>query len=464
MKIQFWGAVEEVTGSCMHISVGKRNILLDCGLFQGTKEKEKRNSNKFPFNASDIDAVILSHAHIDHSGRLPLLLKAGFKGKIYTHKATRDLVDILLQDSAYLNEKDAEIENRKRSRKGLPKIQPLYTRQEAHKVLKYCKGLDYDELYDLYPEIKVRLRDAGHILGSAIVELWLSENGTSRKICFSGDLGHANIPILRNPHVVKESDYVIMETTYGDRYHRPVAETIAEIGNIINEAEKNGGNILIPAFAVGRTQEILYLFAKYYEQWQLDKWDIFLDSPMAIATTDVYLKYQELYDEETLALIRQRNIREILPNLHISRTPNQSMQLNKIKSGAIIIAGSGMCTGGRIRHHLKHNIWRRECHVVIVGFQAGGTLGRRLVDGAKRISLWGEAINVKAHIHTVGGLSAHADQRGLLAWLAHFTNKPALILVHGEKDSMRQFCESFDLPQTRLPIIPTYGDEIDLLH
>jgi len=463
MNIQFYGAAEEVTGSCALVTVGKRRILLDCGLFQGTKSDEARNSHPFPFIPAQIDAVILSHAHIDHSGRLPLLVKSGFKGKIYTHKASRDLCNILLQDSAYLNEKDAEIENRKRERKGLKKIEPLYTRQDARKVIRKCKGLEYGEIYELYPEIKFRLRDAGHILGSAILEIWLLEAEQSRKITFSGDLGHSDIPILRNPEFIENSDWVIMETTYGDRCHRPMADTIQEIGEVIKSARTDGGNILIPAFAVGRTQEILYFFAKYYEQWQLDDWNIFLDSPMAIATTDTYLKYKDLYDEEALQLFYNRSIDEVLPKLHLSRTPVQSMQLNKIKSGAIIIAGSGMCTGGRIKHHLKHNIWKRACHLMIVGFQARGTTGRALVDGAKKIRLWGETINVAANIHTIGGLSAHADQHGLYRWYSNFKKRPKLILVHGEMQAMASFSEYLAKQEITDFRTAKYTDEINLL-
>ncbi|MDH5257628.1 MAG: MBL fold metallo-hydrolase [Gammaproteobacteria bacterium] len=464
MKIQFYGAAEEVTGSCMLISVGKRRILLDCGLFQGSKTDEARNSQPFPFNPAHIDAVILSHAHIDHSGRLPLLMKSGFKGPIYTHRASRELCNILLQDSAYLNEKDAEIENRKRQRKGLKKIEPLYTQQDAKKVIRKCKGLEYGEMTELYPEIKFQLRDAGHILGSSIVEIWLTEAGQCKKITFSGDLGHADIPILRNPEIIKESDWVIMETTYGDRCHRPLTETIDEIGKVIHEACADGGNILIPAFAVGRTQEILYLFAKHYSQWQLAKWNIFLDSPMAISTTDIYLKFKDLYDAETLQLMNNKSFTDILPKLHLSRTPAQSMQLNKIKSGAIIIAGSGMCTGGRIKHHLKHNIWDRACHLMIVGFQAQGTTGRALVDGAQKIRLWGETVNVAANIHTIGGLSAHADQHGLFSWYSNFKNAPKLILVHGEVKAMDGFTQFIANKNMTKTLTARYAGEINLLN
>jgi len=447
----------------MLVSVGRRRILLDCGLFQGSKADEAKNRQDFPFNPAQIDAVILSHAHIDHSGRLPLLQKAGFKGQIYTHNASRDLCNILLQDSAFLNEKDAEIDNRKRQRKGLKKIEPLYTRQDAKRLIRKCKGLEYGETQEIFPEVKFRLRDAGHILGSAIVELWLTESGHTRKITYSGDLGHADIPILRNPEIIDHSDWVIMETTYGDRCHRSQIKTLKEISEVISSAKADGGNILIPAFAVGRTQEILYLFARYYDAWNLNDWNIFLDSPMAISTTDIYLKYKKLYDEEALQLIGNRAMNEILPKLHLTRTPAQSMQLNKIQAGAIIIAGSGMCTGGRIKHHLKHNIWKRVCHLMIVGFQARGTPGRALVDGAKKIRLWGETISVKANIHTIGGLSAHADQHGLFEWYSRFKNQPRLILVHGEQEAMEKFSKYLTTRQISNYCLAKYNEEINLL-
>ncbi|MDH5445958.1 MAG: MBL fold metallo-hydrolase [Gammaproteobacteria bacterium] len=462
MKVQFWGATEEVTGSCMLIKAGTRSILLDCGLFQGTGQEESQNRKAFPFKPENIDAVILSHAHIDHSGRIPLLHKSGFNGHIYTQHASKDLVNILLQDSAFLNEKDADIENRKRQRKSLKQVQPLYTRKDVQKVMRKVKGVDYDIKYNLYPEITFRLRDAGHILGSSIVELYLTEGTKSKKLCFSGDLGHSNIPILRNPEIITEADHVIMEATYGDRFHRSINSTLQEIGEIIKSAIQDGGNILIPSFAVGRTQEILYLFAQYWDEWNLSKWQIFLDSPMAIAATDIYLKHQQLYDTAAISLMKNKKMKDILPNLHISHTANQSMQLNKIKSGAIIIAGSGMCNGGRIKHHLKHNIWRHSCHIIIVGFQAKGTLGRSLVDGAKHIRLWGETITVNAQIHTVGGLSAHADQDGLLSWYQGFHGKPDISLVHGEKEAMQTIRKEFNNRLGKNTLIPSYGDELAL--
>ena len=441
MHIEFHGATGEVTGSCHLITVAGQRILLDCGMVQGGRLSEARNAMPFPFDPSAIDAVVLSHAHIDHSGRIPFLVKSGFKGPVYTQKASRDLCRIMLKDSAYLNEKEVGWENRKRERKGLKLIEPFYTVQDAQAAMAQFKGIDYGIKKKIAPGIMLRLSEAGHILGSAIVELWLEENGVRRKLVFSGDLGTPDKPILRDPSFIESADFVLMESTYGDRLHRSGEETYREVVEIVEQAEKARGNILIPAFAVGRTQRLLYEFAKHYSDWHLNRWQIFLDSPMAIEATAVYTKHTELYDAESRQLWQQNKQHPLLPNLHLSRTSNQSMQLNKIISGAIIIAGSGMCTGGRIKHHLKHNVWRKHCHVVIVGYQAQGTLGRQLIDGAKHIRLWGEMLRVKAKIHTVGGLSAHADQAGLVDWYGHFKNRPPLTLVHGEPRSIQVLAE-----------------------
>jgi len=433
MHIEFHGAAGEVTGSCHLIEVNGRRLLLDCGLIQGRAKDEARNREPFPFDPGSIDAVILSHAHIDHSGRIPLLVKSGFSGPVYTHRASRDLCRIMLKDSAHLSERDAEWENRKRERKHLPLIDALYTVADAQAAMAQFKGVQYGVKKRIFPGVMMRLSDAGHILGSSIVELWLEEGGIRRKVVFSGDLGHNGAPILRDVTQIEEADLVLMESTYGDRLHRTLEETEQEIIDIQAEASRARGNILIPAFAVGRSQELLYLFGKYYKEWDMNRWHIFLDSPMAIQATEVYARHSELYDTEAAGLWRQHRQHSLLPNLHFTRTANQSMALNQIRSGAIIIAGSGMCNGGRIKHHFKHNIWRKDCHIIISGFQARGTLGRKLVDGARFIRLWGETIRVAARIHTIGGLSAHADQNGLIEWYNSFHGKPPLILVHGEE-------------------------------
>lgn len=433
MHIEFHGAAGEVTGSCHLIEVQGRRLLLDCGMIQGRAKDEARNREPFPFDPATIDAVVLSHSHIDHSGRIPLLVKSGFSGPVYTHRASRDLCRIMLKDAAGLSERDAKWENRKRERKHLPLIEPLYTVADAQLAMTSFKGMQYGVRKKILPGVSVRLSDAGHILGASIVELWLEENGVQRKIVFSGDLGHNGAPILRDVTPIKDADLVMMECTYGDRLHRTLEETQQELVSIQEEASQAKGNILIPAFAVGRSQELLFLFGKYYKEWNLSRWHIFLDSPMAIQATEVYSRYSELYDAEAAELWHRHRQHSLLPNLHFTRTANQSMAINQIRSGAIIIAGSGMCNGGRIKHHFKHNIWRRDCHVVISGFQAMGTLGRQLIDGAKRIRLWGETINVAAKIHTVGGLSAHADQNGLVDWYKNFNGRPPLVLVHGEE-------------------------------
>ena len=432
MQIEFMGAAGEVTGSCHLIQVGEHRILLDCGLIQGQRTDEARNREPFPFDPKSIDAVVLSHAHIDHSGRLPVLMKAGFKGPIYTHHASQDLCRIMLKDSAFLNEKETEWENRKRRRKSLKEIEPLYTEDDVTTTIKQFRGLAYQQQERILPNIAIRLNDAGHILGSSIIELWLEENGTERKLVFSGDLGRPGMPILNDPALIKRADLVIMESTYGDRCHRSWQDTHDEMAEVVGNATNGKGNILIPAFAVGRTQEILYLFAKYYDEWGLDRWQIFLDSPLAIEATNVFTHHSELFDPEMADLWEKNKQKSLLPNLHISHTTNQSMALNRVSAGAIIIAGSGMCNGGRIKQHFKHNIWRKECHIIITGFQARGTLGRTLVDGAKHIRLWGETIRVNAKIHTIGGLSAHADEYDLKNWYSNFENRPPVVLVHGE--------------------------------
>jgi len=464
MKIEFWGATREVTGSCFLVEVNGRRLLVECGLIQGARQDEARNREPFPFDLKQIDAVILTHAHLDHSGRLPLLVKAGYRGPIYTHTASRDLSRIMLKDAGYLNEKEAEWENRKRQRKHLPLLEPLYTLQEAQAAMRRFKGVDYGETIELVKGARMRLSDAGHILGSAIVELWLEEDGVERKIVFSGDLGHKGAPILRDPTLLDEADLVVMESTYGDRAHRSWESTWAELDEVFTTMQRGRGNILIPAFAVGRTQELLYAFKLNYERWKLDRWAVFLDSPMAIEATEVYSHHYELFDREASAERRHNGDLFDLPNLHLTRTAQQSMRINRIESGAIIIAGSGMCEGGRIKHHFKHNIWRDKSQVLIVGFQAQGTLGRALVEGVKTIHLWGEEVRVAATVRTIGGFSAHADCNGLAEWYGGFTARPPVALVHGEPQAMDPFAARLKSLGAQKVFIPEHGDRLDLVH
>lgn len=427
MRIEFHGAAGEVTGSCHLVEAAGYRILLDCGLIQGREEDERRNAEPFPFEPAGLDAVVLSHAHIDHAGRLPLLVQRGFRGPIWTHRATADLLAIMLADAASLAEQDAERENRHRPR-GAPQARPLYTQRDVAHTLKQVRLLDYDVPHAIADGVDVLLRDAGHILGSASVTLMAE----GRTLLFSGDQGVPGTPILRDPVKVPAADLVLLESTYGDRAHRTRSATLEEVEEILDIAHHDGGNVLIPAFAVGRTQEILYWFARNYDAWKLDRWSIFLDSPMAVKVLDVYNRHEALFDREAQRVWNGHPHPFQLPNLRLTTEPEDSQAINDIRGGAIIIAGSGMCNGGRIRHHLRHNLGRRNAHVVFVGYQAQGTLGRRLVDGAPSVRIFGEEIQVNAQRHTVGGLSAHADQPTLLDWYGAVEGHPPVVLVHGE--------------------------------
>ena len=427
MRVHFHGAAGQVTGSMHLVEAAGKRVLLDCGLQQGSQELEAANADPFPFDAASIDALVLSHAHIDHVGRVPLLVRRGFRGPIWTQRATADLVPIMLMDAASLAESDAERQNRRRGA-GEPQVVPLYSRDDVRDALELLQPLPYDARTTILDGVDIALRDAGHILGSASVELWAD----GRKLVFSGDLGPRGTPILRDPTPIREADLLLMESTYGDRNHRERSATIRELGDILDAAWRDGGNVLIPAFAVGRSQELLYWFARHWDDWNLARWRIFLDSPMAGKVVKVYERHHGLFDAEARDTWRGTPNPFRLPNLHITETADESMAINRIERGAIVIAGSGMANGGRILHHLKHNIGRRGTHVVFVGYQSVGTLGRRLVDGARWVRIHGRDYRVGARVHTVGGLSAHADQHGLLEWFGHFEPKPRLALVHGE--------------------------------
>jgi metallo-beta-lactamase family protein len=433
MQLEFYGGAGEVTGSCHILTVNGRRLLLDCGMIQGGSSPDARNRAEFPFDAGRVDAVILSHAHIDHCGRLPLLRKRGFRGPIFTNPACRDLMRILLADSANMQERDAERANRKRQKSGARgDVEPLYTLEDALEVLQQVRTVRYGAAVEVLPGIELTFRDAGHILGSASVWLTLREGDLVRRVTFSGDLGQYDSPILRDPEPGPAADIVLMESTYGDRLHRGRAATLEEFGSILRDAKRDGGNVLIPAFAVGRTQEILYELATHYAEWQLDDWRVFLDSPMAIEATGVYWKHAELFDEEAQEWHARARALPALPNLTLTRTADESMTINRITHGAIVIAGSGMCTGGRIVHHLKHNLARPECDVVFSGFQAQGTLGRAIVDGREYVRIHGSPVKVAARVHTLGGFSAHGDQHDLMRWYGAIPGRPPVWLVHGE--------------------------------
>ena len=431
MQLEFFGAAGEVTGSCHILRAGGRQLLLDCGMIQGGADATARNRRAFPFEASGIDAVVLSHAHIDHCGRLPLLVKRGFRGPIHTNAACADLLPILLRDSANLLMREAERANRE-LRPRDQRVEPLFDLEDVEAVIRQVQVMAYDAPREVLPGFTVRVREAGHILGSSSVELWVAEGGQKRKLVFSGDLGQYDTPILQDPYRFESADLVLMESTYGDRRHRGREDTARELGSILAQAERDGGNVIVPAFAIGRSQELLYLLAKNYAEWHVARWKIFLDSPMAIAASRVYWKHPDRFDEESSRLRASFGGMPPLPNLVLSETPDDSRAINDIRGGAIIIAGSGMANGGRVLHHLKHNLPRPECHVLIVGFQAPGTLGRQLVDHQPEVRIHGREVRVAAQVHTLGGLSAHADQAQLLRWYDSFSGRPPVYLVHGE--------------------------------
>ncbi len=432
MRVVFHGAAGRVTGSLHLVEAAGKRVLLDCGMIQGSPEEERLNSEPFPFDPASLDAVVLSHAHIDHSGRLPLLVARGFNGPIFAQEATADLLPIMLLDAASLQASEAERDNRHRA-PGTPEVQPLYTDGDVRATMARIRTLRYGLRMPLVPGIDITLRDAGHILGSSTVQL----DAEGRTLVFSGDLGPKGTPILRDPEPVPNADLLLMESTYGDRLHRDRADTIRELGGILDQAWRDGGNVLIPAFAVGRTQELLYWFARHWEEWSLARWRIVLDSPMAAKVVRVYDQHHELFDADAQAVWRGTPNPFRLPNLYVTNSPQESMALNSVPRGMIVIAGNGMASGGRILHHLKLNLGRPQAHVVFVGYQAQGTLGRRLVDGAKWVRIHGQDIRVSAQRHTVGGLSAHADQVGLMDWYAGFGSPPPVVLVHGE-DSARE--------------------------
>lgn len=458
MKLEFFGAAAEVTGSCHILHVGGRRVLLDCGLIQGSRKDEDRNRDPFPFEAAKIDAVVLSHAHLDHCGRLPLLVKRGFRGPIFAQEASAELVAILLADAAHLAERDAEY----RSRKIGKKVKPLYTLAEGEQVMRQIHGRKYRDEFKVIEGVRATFRDAGHILGSCTVEIRADEPGLARRIVFSGDLGQYDTPILRDPEPVPRADLVLMESTYGGRRHREREETIRELGEILTSPRSDRGNILVPAFSIGRTQEIMYELGKYYDEWDLGRFRIFLDSPMAIEATKVYWEYPHLYDEEATRLRKESGGMPLLPNLVLSRTPEESMAINRMDSGAIVIAGSGMCNGGRIIHHLKHNLEHEDTQVLITGYQAQGSLGRRLVNGERSVRIHGQDIPVRATIHTIGGLSAHGDQDDMARWYGSIENRPPVYLVHGEPESREAF-RTYLAHRTGAEVhLPEPGDVLEL--
>lgn len=464
MNIQFCGAAKMVTGSNILIETKKYKILVDCGMFQGNKKVEAMNFEEFPYSPSEIDYLILTHAHIDHSGRIPKLVKEGFRGRILSTKPTYDLCKIMLLDSAKIQEADVEWENRKRQRAGKKPIEPLYTMDEAEFSLRFFEDYLYEQMIIINEDIRLRFKDAGHVLGSAIVELWIKEDGETLKLVFSGDLGLPNKPIINNPEYIDEADYLIVESTYGDTIHEGLGESTEKLIDIINKTVLRGGTVIIPSFAVGRTQELIYELNKYYEYNQEIeehmRIPIYVDSPMAVEATNAFQANSSSFDDEAKNLILKGDNPFVFSNLRYVKDQKESMALNKYTFPKVIISSSGMATGGRVRHHLKHNLWDERNSLVFVGYQAEGTLGRIILNGAKRVKILGEEVAVKAEIYDLEGLSGHADQIMLLDWIRKIKSKPQKIfIVHGEAESAKALSEKIEEEFKIETIIPNIQDK-----
>ena len=459
MKLTFLGAAKMVTGSSYLLTVGSQKILIDCGMFQGSKAITVNNSREFLYDPTAIDCVLLTHAHIDHSGLLPKLCKSGFKGMIYATKVTNELCGIMLPDSAHIQELDAEFANRKGKRAGKKNVEPLYTIDDARTCLTQFSPVDYDAVVTLNASVKVCFRDAGHILGSAMVEVWVTEEGKTVKLLFSGDLGQPNQPIIKDPTLIDEADYIIVESTYGNRLHEEYDKE-EKLASIINAAVAHGGNIIIPSFAVGRTQTMLYYLHNLLKKGKIPDMPVIIDSPLAISATDIFMHNNQDYDTEATEMLYKNHDNPLLmPQLRFTKTAEESRALNELKDPAIIISASGMCDAGRILHHLKHNLWRPEASVLFIGYQAQGSLGRRLVEGVKKVKILGEEIIVKANIYNLDGFSAHADQKQLLTWLSYFKTKAAnIFLVHGEIEASEPFAQLIKAKMEVSTYIPNLGD------
>lgn len=473
MNITFLGATKTVTGSNFLLEGAGKRILIDCGLYQGKAAEERENYSDFPYNVQDIDFLLLTHAHIDHSGKIPKLYVDGYRNPVIATKATCDLCSIMLPDSGHIQEMENEWKNRKRMRKGLEERPPLYTAQDAINCLEIFKPVKYDEIVELSPDIHVRYNDAGHMLGSSIIEVWVKENGEEKKIVFTGDLGNNDLPLLDSPTMIETADYLVMESTYGGRLHMRNEEKAEMFLNIVSETLDKGGNVVIPSFAVGRTQEILYELNKLKEEREdkefIEKYEklmkapVFVDSPLAISATQIFRENMDLFEEEVKEEIQRGDNPLEFPGLQFTQTPEESRALNESKIPSIIISASGMCEVGRIKHHLKHNLWNPNSTILFVGYQAPGTLGDKIVNGAKKVTIFGEEIAVNARIEYIEGYSGHADQEWLLNFVYSFITKPKhIFLVHGEPEGQKILKEKI-LETTNIPVtIPEYGENYKL--
>ncbi len=462
MRMQFLGAAEITSGACYLVRSGDQQVLIDCGMFHGPEELKQRNYGDFPFEPSEIDAVLLTHAHIDHSGLVPKLVKHGFTGPIFATAVTVDLCEIMLADSGYIQESEVERKNRKLARRGKELLTPIYTVEDAAEAMKQFKRMMYDEEVTILPTMRVRFRDAGHILGAAIVELWVTEGEETTKLVFSGDLGNLDQPIVQDPTFITEADILVIESTYGTRNHENRGDRLQHLADVVNNTMRRGGNLLIPAFALGRTQDLLYSLRVLQDEGRIEPLNIYIDSPLATKATEVFQKHSRVFDYEARTMIRDGRSPFEAPHVHYTESVQESMRLNSVAGGLVIISASGMADAGRIKHHLKHNLWRKQAGVLFVGYQAQGTLGRRLQDGAKEVRIHGEMVRVAAAIETIPGFSAHADQEALLLWLRRFRHIGRVFVTHGEKESCHAFAELVR-DELRVPVVvPKLDESFDL--
>lgn len=463
MKIHFHGATGDVTGSAYHVVTKHASVLVDCGLFQGRKREKAKNRRPDKLEGGRLDAVVLTHGHLDHVGRLPLLTRNGYEGPIYATRPTIDLATLILRDSLSLQKADLKRENKKRNRDGLPPLAPLFEVNDVLSLKPLVRTVAYNQRFEVAPGIRARLVDAGHVIGSASVELTIEEDGRQKVVVFSGDLGPRGAPLLNDPVPFEKADVVIMESTYGDRNHRSLHDTAIEGRQIIARAIENQAKILVPVFAVGRTQLLLYLLAGAFRRKTLPPFPIYLDSPMAIEATKIYQRNDELFDQEAREMVQSGELRRSLRSASPCTTPADSRALHDVKGPCMILAGNGMCTGGRIVNHLRHNLPVAETVVLIVGFQSAGSLGRRLVDGAKSVRIFGETIPVRASIHTMGGFSAHAGQTDLLNWFGVVSpSRPRIIITHGEDRAREVFSDLITAKYGLKPERPNLGDVLEI--
>ncbi len=465
MKITFLGAAQTVTGSMHLIEAGGARVLLDCGLFQGRRQESFDRNHNLPFDARTLDAMILSHAHIDHSGNIPNLVASGYQGRIYATRATRDLCSAMLLDSGHIQESDVTYVNKKRRRKGLSPVEPLYTVAQARASLKHLFSVDYHQPFDVAPGVQATFYDAGHILGSAITVLDVQQDGRSYRVCFSGDLGRHHLPVLRDPEAVRDVDYLMIESTYGDRLHGTVEQGADQLAAAVRQTYDRGGKVIIPAFAVGRTQDIVYDLHKIIESGRLPEIRVYVDSPLAINVTKIFRLHPECYDQEMKQLLARKDDPFGFHRLQYTRSSEESKTLNRLEGPAVIISASGMCEGGRILHHLKNHIGDARNTVLFVGFQAPNTLGRKIVDGMKKVPILGGQYEVRAEIRTIDGYSAHADRNELLNYVqkvAGASQMKRVFCVHGDPEACQALAEGIRGLGIRDALVPEHGQEVDL--